>query len=83
MVKTTSNFPVRGVPGGWRDAWSAPDDAALARAQFAAWETTGLRHETGPEPARPADPAQPEAPTTASLAGDDATGALDRAAPKR
>lgn len=37
MVKLNSNFPVRGVPGGWRDEWSAPDDAAIVRAQFATW----------------------------------------------
>lgn len=37
MAKSPTQFPVRGVPGGWRDEWSAPDDAATMRAQFAAW----------------------------------------------
>ncbi|HEU5432591.1 MAG TPA: hypothetical protein VFU81_13070, partial [Thermomicrobiales bacterium] len=36
-MKSTPKFPVRGVPGGWRDEWSAPDDAAVVRAQFATW----------------------------------------------
>ena len=26
-------LPVRGVPGGWRDAWSDPDDHAELRAR--------------------------------------------------
>ena len=25
-------FPVRGVPGGWRDCWNDPDDSADLRA---------------------------------------------------
>jgi hypothetical protein len=25
-------FPVRGVPGGWRDVWDEPDDSAELRA---------------------------------------------------
>jgi hypothetical protein len=26
-------FPVRGVPGGWRDWWDDPDDSAEFRAR--------------------------------------------------
>jgi hypothetical protein len=37
MAKSPTQFPVRGVPGGWKDEWSAPDDAATMRAQFSAW----------------------------------------------
>jgi hypothetical protein len=38
MAKTPLTFPVRGVPGGWQDEWSAPDPAETARRQFATWE---------------------------------------------
>ncbi|HET7094652.1 MAG TPA: hypothetical protein VFI22_14265, partial [Thermomicrobiales bacterium] len=38
VAKTPLTFPVRGVPGGWQDEWSAPDPAATARRQFVAWE---------------------------------------------
>jgi len=40
MVKRTPAlaFPVRGVPGGWRDDWSGPDDVAIVRAQLATWD---------------------------------------------
>jgi hypothetical protein len=38
VAKTPLTFPVRGVPGGWQDEWSAPDPAATARQQFATWE---------------------------------------------
>lgn len=58
MPKAASTFPVRGVPGGWRDAWSAPDDAGIARAQFAAWDAArGQREAAGPagDGASPAD----------------------------
>jgi hypothetical protein len=27
------SFPVRGVPGGWRDCWDDPDDHAQLRAR--------------------------------------------------
>jgi hypothetical protein len=31
-------FPVRGVPGGWRDVWDDPDDAAALRSRVEAAE---------------------------------------------
>jgi hypothetical protein len=31
-------FPVRGVPGGWRDVWDPPDDHAQLRAAAEAAE---------------------------------------------
>jgi hypothetical protein len=31
--KVETPFPVRGVPGGWRDCWDDPDDSAQLRAQ--------------------------------------------------
>jgi hypothetical protein len=30
-TKREHTFPVRGVPGGWRDVWDDPDDAAELR----------------------------------------------------
>jgi hypothetical protein len=36
MVKSAPEFPVRAVPGGWRDERSAPD-AAIVRAQCTTW----------------------------------------------
>jgi hypothetical protein len=32
------SFPVRGVPGGWRDRWDDPDDSAELQAQAVATE---------------------------------------------
>jgi hypothetical protein len=34
----TSPFPVRGVPGGWRDLWDEPNDHAELRAKAEATE---------------------------------------------
>ncbi|MFN8676116.1 MAG: hypothetical protein U0Z70_07030 [Thermomicrobiales bacterium] len=31
--KRETTFPVRGTPGGWRDPWDDPDDAASMRAR--------------------------------------------------
>jgi hypothetical protein len=31
-------FPTRGVAGGWRDIWDAPDDSAELRAKVEATE---------------------------------------------
>jgi hypothetical protein len=31
--KPEPDFPVRGTPGGWKDAWDSPDDADKLRAQ--------------------------------------------------
>ena len=36
-------FPVRGVPGGWRDEWSGPDDVAIVRTQLATWDAGRMR----------------------------------------
>jgi hypothetical protein len=58
MVKPISNFPVRGVPGGWRDEWSAPDDAAIVQAQFATWAASNAA-----KAARTSDIAPPSPPT--------------------
>lgn len=32
-TKKSREFPVRGTPGGWRDPWDDPDDAAEVRAR--------------------------------------------------
>jgi hypothetical protein len=32
-TKISREFPGRGTPGGWRDPWDDPDDAAAIRAQ--------------------------------------------------
>jgi hypothetical protein len=31
--RRTEHFPVRGVPGGWRDWWDEPDDCAELQAK--------------------------------------------------
>lgn len=36
--KIETPFPIRGVPGGWRDWWDDPDDSAQLRAQAEADE---------------------------------------------
>ena len=36
------SFPVRGVPGGWRDVWDDPDDSAELRARAEATERRQL-----------------------------------------
>jgi hypothetical protein len=32
-TKNETVFPIRGIPGGWRDPWDEPDDHAELRAQ--------------------------------------------------
>lgn len=32
-TKKEREFPTRGTPGGWRDPWDDPDDAAVMRAR--------------------------------------------------
>jgi hypothetical protein len=61
-TKVETVFPVRGVPGGWRDCWDDPDDHAELRARVEASEAhllarvaiTGRRwqQEIAREPAR-------------------------------
>jgi hypothetical protein len=69
MVKRnpTLVFPVRGVPGGWRDEWSGPDDVAIVRAQFGTWEDARRRRAAawGPPTAASAPDATAAASTSA------------------
>jgi hypothetical protein len=65
MTKPSSRFPVRGVPGGWRDAWSGPDAAAVVQAQFATWAANaaaGTRGDRGAPPSTSTETAAPRRP---------------------
>ena len=81
MVKSSPNFPVRGVPGGWRDAWSAPDDAAIAQAQFAAWAAARRQPDTSAPPTRVVRSAGTNEPTPSSSSGRVAGGGSDGEGP--
>jgi hypothetical protein len=37
-------FPIRGIPGDWKDCWDDPDDSAELRARAEAVERRHARH---------------------------------------
>jgi hypothetical protein len=37
-------FPVRGVPGGWRDPWDGPEETDQIRAETEAFERQVVAH---------------------------------------
>jgi hypothetical protein len=65
MTKSMLGFPVRGVAGGWRDAWSGPDPAATVQAQFATWAASAAGSGHADDVATP-----PPSPSSGERASD-------------